>query len=170
MFKNAMLALSAASMIALPTAASARDRDWDHHYRNYGYHSYGDAYPRARTVVTVAAPAYGYYGGYPAYGYGYPAYGYGYPAYGYAYPAYGYNYGYSPRYYGYNRYQCGGNTAAGAAIGGVAGAVIGSSVAGGRHYSYRYGGYRHSGDRTAGALIGGALGAVTGAAIANGGC
>jgi hypothetical protein len=54
----------------------------------------------------------------------------------------------------------------------VAGALIGSSVAGGgRHYS-RYGyGYRRGGsNRTAGALIGGALGAVVGGAVASGNC
>lgn len=45
-------------------------------------------------------------------------------------------------------------TAAGAIIGGVLGAVIGSNVAGGR-------------DRGAGAVVGGALGAVAGGAIAN---
>ena len=46
-------------------------------------------------------------------------------------------------------------TAAGAIIGGVLGAVIGSNIAGGR-------------DRGAGAVVGGALGAVAGGAIANG--
>jgi hypothetical protein len=45
-------------------------------------------------------------------------------------------------------------TAAGAIIGGVLGAVIGSNIAGGR-------------DRGAGAIVGGALGAVAGGAIAN---
>jgi hypothetical protein len=45
-------------------------------------------------------------------------------------------------------------TAAGAIIGGVLGAVIGSNIAGGR-------------SRGAGAVVGGALGAVTGGAIAN---
>jgi len=45
-------------------------------------------------------------------------------------------------------------TAAGAIIGGVLGAVIGSNIAGGR-------------DRGAGAVVGGALGAVAGGAIAN---
>ena len=45
-------------------------------------------------------------------------------------------------------------TAAGAIIGGVLGAVIGSNLAGGR-------------DRGAGAVVGGALGAVAGGAIAN---
>ncbi len=68
-----------------------------------------------------------------------PAYNYGYPA-GMAtatimLPAY---YGNG---YGYNNY-CGNNTAAGAVVGGVAGALIGSSVADGGHYRGRYG-YRH---------------------------
>ena len=72
-------------------------------------------------------------------------------------------------YYGGYRQNCDGNTAAGAAIGGIAGAVLGSSVARGGHYSYRYGRYHH-GDRTAGALIGGALGAVVGGAIASNSC
>jgi len=57
-------------------------------------------------------------------------------------------------------------------VGGVAGALIGSSVADGGHYRYGYRGYRHygGGDRTAGALIGGALGAVVGGAVAQGNC
>lgn len=45
-------------------------------------------------------------------------------------------------------------TAAGAAIGGVAGAVAGTHIAG-------------DGNRTAGAIIGGVAGAATGAAVAN---
>jgi hypothetical protein len=126
----------------------------------------------AMTALPVAAEAHGYYGGY---GYGYPSYGYGgygYPAYGYGnygYRPYGYSYGYRPSYYGYDRYRCNRNTAAGALIGGVAGALIGRSVARGGHYSYRYGYYRH-GDRRAGTLIGGAVGAVAGGAIASSNC
>jgi hypothetical protein len=192
MFSKAMFALSAASMIALSTAASARDhdRDWggrhdrnysdsyrnaarsyDYRnagYRNYGnayprYRSYGYAYPRAQTVVSVGYPAYGYYGGY-----GYPSYGYGYPAYGYAYPGYGYPaYGYNGGY----GYQCG-NTAAGAVAGGIAGAAIGAAVGNdGHHYINRYGYRRYnSGNRGATAAIGGVLGAVVGSAIAQGNC
>ena len=112
-----LIALALAStIVALPSAANARDRhhhgdrdgrhhgDWDrhgHHYRNYGYgygyayprYSYRYAYPRSRTVIAISPGYGGYYGGYGGYGgYGYPAYGYGYPSYGYGYPAYGYGY------------------------------------------------------------------------------
>jgi hypothetical protein len=116
----------------------------------------------AMTAIPVAAEAHGYYGGY---GYPAPAYGYGYPSYGYAAPAYGYQ----PSYYGYDRYRCNRNTATGAVIGGVAGALLGRSLARGGHYSYRYDRYRH-GNRTAGTLIGGAVGAVAGGAIASNNC
>jgi len=118
----------------------------------------------AMTAIPVAAEAHGYYGGY---GYGYPSYGYSYPSYGYAAPAYGY--GYQPSYYGYDRYRCNRNTATGAVIGGVAGALLGRSLSHGGHYSYRYDRYRH-GNRTAGTLIGGAVGAVAGGAIASNNC
>ena len=199
MFNKAMLALSAASIIALPTAASARDHDNDwggpHYQRNYSdghsvrsdgyrdvgyrnyantrphYYSYGYDYPRTRTVVSAGYPTYGYYGGYGGLGYGYP--GYGYPAYGYAYPSYGYPaYGYPA--YGYNSgygYQCG-NPAAGAVAGGIAGAAIGAAVGNdGHHYINRYGYRRYdSGNRGATAAIGGVLGAVVGSAIAQGNC
>ena len=132
MFTKAMLAVSAASMIALPSAASARDhhyRDgYSHSYRGgYGYRGYGYG---GGTVISVGLPSYGYYGGYgyPSYGYGYgsgypaygyPGYGYGYPQYGYGYPSYGYGYGYPGYSYGGYGY-CRNNTAAGAAVGGIA--------------------------------------------------
>jgi len=163
MFKKAMLALSAASMFAIPSAASAHD--WGYHRYGYGYRHY----PRSTTVISVGygAPAYGYGYNYPAYGYGYgyPAYGYGYPAYGYNYPS---NYGYG---YGYNGY-CRNNTATGAAIGGIAGAVLGSSVAeGGHHYVNRFGRIRYDrSEKGVGAVVGGLIGAVAGGAIASGNC
>ena len=63
---------------------------------------------------------------------------------------------YSQRYAGWAAQNCvdqrNNNTAAGAIIGGILGAVVGSSIAG-------------RGDRGAGAVVGGALGAGTGAAI-----
>ena len=187
MFRKIALAASAAAMVAIPATADAQ------YYGGYRYHHYR---PRVRTVISIGTPGYGYYGGYAPYGYSYPAYGYGYgyhaygygygygyPAYGYGYPAYGYpSYGYNyPAYgygYGYPSYGYGGygycrnNTAAGAAVGGIAGAAIGSSVASdGRHYSrYGYRGYRGGGDRAAGAIIGGVLGAVAGAAVADSAC
>ena len=58
----------------------------------------------------------------------------------------------------------------GAAVGGVAGAVIGSEVADGGHRYNRYGYRRHDGDRTTGAIVGGAIGAVAGGAIASDNC
>src|SRR5436309_2185148 len=131
MFKKIALALSAAAMVAIPAAADAQG-----YYGGYGYSSY---------------PAYGYGYGYPAYGYGsqsygYPAYGYNY---GYGYPSYygsgGYGYnGYGYNGYGYNGY-CRNNTVTGAAVGGIAGAILGSSVAEGGHhyYSRSYGRYRY---------------------------
>ncbi|MEO8547262.1 MAG: glycine zipper 2TM domain-containing protein, partial [Sphingomicrobium sp.] len=67
--------------------------------------------------------------------------------------------------YGYNGYRCG-NPAAGAVVGGVAGAVIGNQIADSGHRRY----YRRSNDRAAGTLIGGVLGAVVGSAIAQGNC
>src|SRR3954465_15113485 len=116
MKKLIALGVSAATLLALPTTADARDwgrggnwdrqnysyrdrdgdRDGDRYrdryrrYSGYGYRNYGYAYPRSRTVISVGYG--GYYGGYG--GYGYPAYGYGYPSYGYGYPSYGYGSGY----------------------------------------------------------------------------
>ena len=49
----------------------------------------------------------------------------------------------------------------GAAIGGLAGAAIGSQVGGNRYYG---------GGSTSGALIGGAIGAVIGSQVTKGGC
>ena len=180
MFKKIALALSAAAVMAVPAAADAQ---YYGGYRHHSYRNYGYSYPRTTTVISIGSPGYGYYGGgygYPAYGYGggyggYPAYNYGYGGYpgyygNYGYNGYGYNSGYGYNGYGYNSGYCGTRTGAGAAIGGVAGALLGSQAAGGHRYS-RYG-YRHrsGGDRTAGALIGGVLGAAVGGAVASGNC
>lgn len=131
-----------------------------------GYGGYGYARPTYSTRIVIGS---GY--GYPGYGYGYPAYGYGYPSYGYGYPAaygYGYHaYGYSNYYGGYDR--CGVNGAGGMLAGGAVGAVLGSALSSGGHYSYRYGHYRH-GNGAAGAIIGGVLGAAVGAAAASSNC
>ena len=148
MLKNAMLALSAASLVAAPAAASAKDHHW-----NRGH--------KVKTVRTVryvpvrsgyATPRYAnpYYG---ARYYGSSYYGNGY----YGSPYYG-------NYYGHHRYRCGNGTA-GALVGGALGAVVGSQVA---TSTNRYG-YR-TGNGTAGALIGGALGAVVGSQVAKGSC
>jgi hypothetical protein len=107
----------------------------------------------AMTAIPAAAEAQEYYGA--PYGYGYAAPGYGYPAYG--------------SEYRYDRYRCNRNTTAGAAIGGVAGALLGRSLARRGHYSYRYDRYRH-GNRAMSTIIGGAVGAVAGGAIASNNC
>jgi hypothetical protein len=194
MKKVIAIALAATTLAALPTMASAEGRHQrgDRVYRDAGRfqrvdrtrYSYAPNYTtrvvRTRVYPTTSygyrSPAYGYgypsYG-YPSYGYGYrQPYGYGYQPYGYGYQSYGYGYAPTAYYgggYGYNGYQCG-NPAAGAAIGGIAGAVIGSSVAdSGRGYS-RYGYYNGGGDRAAGAAIGGAIGAIAGAAVSSGNC
>lgn len=198
MKKVIAMALAATTLAALPTMASAEGRHQrgDRVYRDAGRvqrvdrtrYGYAPTYS-TRVVRTGVYPttSYGYgypssgYGyGYPssAYGYGYPSYGYqpysyGYQPYGYGYQPYSYGYGYRPSAYyggyGYNGYQCG-NPGAGAAIGGIAGAVIGSQVAdSGNGYS-RYGYYNGGNDRAAGALIGGAIGAIAGAAIASNNC
>lgn len=185
MNKMIALALCTSAVIALPTAAGARDRnhggrrDGGRHNQSYQYDrqpSYGYAnrysYPRSSYSYGYSYgggyPAYGYNGGYGAYG-GYSPYGYGgYSPYGYGYGAYSpYGYGYgSPYGYGGYGYRCG-NPAAGAAVGGLAGAVIGSEIAdSGRHRYY----YRHNGDRAAGAIVGGALGAVVGGVLTSSNC
>lgn len=64
-------------------------------------------------------------------------------------------------YYDCNR---GGNTAAGAIIGGAAGALIGREIGRGNRYGYGYR-YRRGGDGTVGAIIGGAAGALIGREI-----
>jgi hypothetical protein len=181
MLSKLALTLAAAATLGLPATAEARshrDRDgsrWSGHhdrdgrYRDRNYGSRYQAYSYARPVYrTRVYSNYGYSYGYPSsgYGYGYPSYGYGYGAgypvsgYGYGYPSYGSGYG-----GGYYRDRCG-NPVAGAAIGGVAGAVIGSQVASSRHHGY----YRNRSDRTTGAIVGGALGAVVGGVIASGNC
>ena len=148
MLKNILLAGAALGLAAVPSVASAQ------YYPGYGY-SY---------------PGYGYSQSYPSYGYSYPSYGYSYGS-AYGSPYYGNSYGsyYGSSRYGYNGYRCG-NPTAGAAIGGVAGAVIGSQVADSGHNRYRYYRHRSNGDRTAGAIIGGVIGAIAGGAIASGNC
>lgn len=103
MFKKAFIAASAASLLAIPGAASAQ------------------SYP--------------YYGGYNG-----------------------------QTYYG-NR--CSGTT--GTLIGGVAGAVVGSKIAGGGS-RYDYYGNRRGGSSTTGALIGGAVGALLGRKVDKDSC
>lgn len=75
-------------------------------------------------------------------------------------------YGYSGRtYYGGN--SCSGTT--GTVIGGVAGAVVGSKIAGGRS-RYDYYGNRRGGNSTTGAIIGGAVGALLGRKVDKSSC
>ncbi|NJC06966.1 putative membrane protein YeaQ/YmgE (transglycosylase-associated protein family) [Sphingomonas kaistensis] len=100
------------------------------------------------------------------------------------YPGYGgYNGGYSNTYQrgynGYNNYQrgyngqtyygnrCSGTT--GTIVGGVAGAVVGSQIAGGRR-SYDYYGNRRGGSGATGAIIGGAVGALLGRKVDKDSC
>lgn len=110
MFKTAILAASAVTLVAVPGAASAQ------------------YYPDP------------YYGG-------------------------GYNRGYEGQTYYGNR--CSGTT--GTVVGGVAGAVIGSKIAGGRT-RYDYYGNRRGGSSTTGALIGGAVGALLGRKVDKDAC
>jgi hypothetical protein len=128
-------------------------RSWrgDRGYRGYRYRHY-------------YAPGFGNYG----YSYGVPYYGrsFYYPGYsnfyGY-YPGYSNYYGYDRRYRRHHRRYRGycDDGAAGAVIGGVAGALIGREIdrSGRRHYRYRR-------DGTTGLIVGGALGAVVGHEIA----
>ena len=176
---KSILLVAAAATVLVPSVASARDhgnRDGRRGYSSaYGNGYRGQVYRNSSRVRVVTNygygyPAYGYGGGYGSYGGGYGSYGYGYPAYGYS--SYGSGYGYPA--YGYNSYgsgygYCRGNGAAGAVIGGVAGAAIGSQVAdGGHRYSRR--GYRRSGNGAAGAIVGAAIGAIAGGALASSGC
>ena len=91
----------------------------------------------------------------------YPGYGYG----GGYNNGYDYNRGYNGQTYYGNR--CSGTT--GTVIGGVAGAVVGSKIAGGRR-SYDYYGNRRGGSGTTGAIIGGAVGALLGRKIDKDSC
>lgn len=78
----------------------------------------------------------------------------------------GYDRGYNGQtYYGTNR--CSGTT--GTVVGGVAGAVIGSKIAGGRQ-SYDYYGNRRGGSSATGAIIGGAVGALLGRKVDKDSC
>ena len=156
MVRNTLLALAAASMVATPTVASARDHG-NHNYKSwkkaqkraqkaryYGSTRYGSP---VRTRYVSASPYYGSRYSGSRYGSRYSNYGspyYGSSYYGSNYyggsPYYGSYYGGSPYYGSYNngyygnrynggRYRCGGNQTAGALVGGALGAVVGSQVA-----------------------------------------
>jgi hypothetical protein len=89
-----------------------------------------------------------------------------YPGYGGGYNnSYDYNRGYNGQTYYGNR--CSGTT--GTVIGGVAGAVVGSKIAGGRR-SYDYYGNRRGGSGATGAIIGGAVGALLGRKVDKDSC
>ena len=122
MAKKFFLAAAAASLFAIPGAASAQ------YYPGYG--GYNNGYQR----------------GYDNYNRSYSGQGY-----------YGQNYG--------NR--CSGTT--GTVIGGVAGAVLGSKIAGGRQ-RYDYYGNRRGGSNATGAIIGGAVGALLGRKVDKDSC
>ena len=117
MLTKSMLVLSAATVLAVPSAASARHNDGERKQRQrtvYVSRAYDDGYDsryyrgrhrdRAQGRREYAAnrgfgygyPSYSYGGGYPSYGYGsrYPTYGYGVS---YGYPSYGYG-GYGRRW------------------------------------------------------------------------
>ncbi|WP_300973959.1 glycine zipper 2TM domain-containing protein [Sphingomonas sp. LHG3406-1] len=76
-----------------------------------------------------------------------------------------YDRGYNGRTYYGNR--CSGTT--GTVIGGVAGAVVGSQIAGGRR-TYDYYGNRRGGSSATGAIIGGAVGALLGRKVDKDSC
>jgi hypothetical protein len=91
-------------------------------------------------------PAYGYYGGYPAYAYGYPAYGYGYgypwgPEYAWGYP-YGFGLGFGLGFGGYYGGYYGGGYGYG---GGYRGFRSGEGYGGGGGYRGGTGGGFHGG-------------------------
>lgn len=92
------------------------------------------------------------------------------------YPGYGYNGGYQRGYDNYNRgysgntyygNRCSGTT--GTIVGGVAGAVLGSKIAGSRQ-RYDYYGNRRGGSNATGAIIGGAVGALLGRKVDKDSC
>ena len=120
--KKFLFAAAAASLVAIPGAASAQ------YYPGYG--GYNNGYQR----------------GYDNYNRGYSGQGY-----------YGQNYA--------NR--CSGTT--GTIIGGVAGAVVGSKIAGSRQ-RYDYYGNRRGGSNATGAIIGGAVGALLGRKVDKDSC
>ena len=92
--------------------------------------------------------------------------GYGYGRSSYYRPSYsGYNRGYSGNTYYGNR--CSGTT--GTIVGGVAGAVLGSKIAGSRQ-RYDYYGNRRGGSNATGAIIGGAVGALLGRKVDKDSC
>jgi len=170
-----------AATIALPTAAAAQPG----YYGGYPYGGQQSRYDRNGDGVVTDREirrtqredqrryerdaARGYGSGYGAYGSGYGgAYGSGYGgAYGSGYGAYGA--GQYSQYYDRNGYYSGptwrgqdgryycrrSDGTTGTIVGGAAGALIGSQVAG-------------RGDRTLGAIIGGAIGAVIGNSVEKG--
>jgi hypothetical protein len=103
-----------------------------------------------------------YYG--QSYNQGYSGSGYGYNGYPQVYYGQTYNGGYQGRTYGYNgTRRCKGTT--GLIVGGAAGAVLGSRIAGSTDaYGYR------RGSSTTGAIIGGALGALAGRSVEKSNC
>ena len=112
----------------------------------------------AALSLGAAAPAAAqYYPGYGGYNNGYQR--------GYD----NYNRGYSGQgYYGQNyANRCSGTT--GTIIGGVAGAVVGSKIAGSRQ-RYDYYGNRRGGSNATGAIIGGAVGALLGRKVDKDSC
>lgn len=145
MFRKALLAATAASMVAIPGVASAQ------------------YYP-------APTPYYGgYNNGYYNNGYG------GYDARDQRrYERQQRRYErqqrrYSNRYDGYDGYhgqRCSGTT--GAIIGGVAGALLGRQVTRGGRNSYY--GYRRGGNGTTGAIVGGAVGALVGNEVGKSSC
>ncbi len=126
--KKFLFAAAAASLFAIPGAASAQ------YYPGYG--GYNNGYQRGYNNTYQR----GYNPGYSGQGY------------------YGQNYGGN---------RCSGTT--GTIIGGVAGAVVGSKIAGGRQ-RYDYYGNRRGGSNATGAIIGGAVGALLGRKVDKDSC
>jgi Glycine zipper 2TM domain len=174
MLKHILISLSAASLIALPAAAEAKKSDHSKAYKKalkkaryvsgysgrYHRPSYsGRRYVRISPYHASRVYRTRYYGSSiyasPYYSSGY--YSSPYYSSGYYGAPYAYGNGYRNRYYR-NRYaRCGSGTT-GAIVGGLAGAAIGSQIAGGNYY--------RRGDRTTGALVGGAVGALIGHQVA----
>ncbi|MCA1653433.1 MAG: glycine zipper 2TM domain-containing protein [Sphingomicrobium sp.] len=135
MFKKALLALSAASMVAIPATADA------HRYRGYSNGYYSNGYDN------------GYYNN----GYGYNGYNNGYYGQNAYYGQRAYNNGYYGR--SYRDHRCSGTT--GTIVGGAGGALLGRSIGRSRDYD----GYRRGSGTTGtilGAAIGALVGREVG--------